>query len=296
MHAWQEWQARGRVVEIAGRRIAVHREGRAGGPTVVALHGYPASSLELAGLVDALAGEADVLVPDLLGFGASDKPAGHHYRVVGQADLLEELLVAEGVAAPVLVAGDYGALVVQELLARVVEGRDRVRPSVAVLTNASLWQHLYRPTPVQRLALTPLAPLVDRLVVERVFTRAWSGVFGAGGLDPRVAHEHWRALAHGDGPAPASRLLQYIPERQAQRRRWEGALTDAGVPLRLLWGDADPVSGAHVADHAVRVLPAAPLRRLRDVGHVVALEAPDVLADEVRAALEQVRTDTRGTT
>ena len=290
---WQEWRQDGRDVVVRRRRLHVHRSDAAsdrGGPTVVGLHGYPASSLELAGLADQL-GDVDVLLPDLLGFGASDKPAGHAYSVAEQADLVEGLLDAEGVEAPVLVAGDYGALVVQELLARLVEGRGRVRPSTAVLTNASLWEHLYRPTVVQRLALTPLAPLVDRLVSERLVTRAWGGVFGDAGLDATVAHEHWQALADGDGPARSSALLQYVPERQHEHRRWEAALLDAGVPLRLVWGDADPVSGAHVADHAVQVLPDVPLRRLAGVGHVVALEAPDVLAHEVRQALAQATRD-----
>jgi hypothetical protein len=38
-------------------------------------------------------------------------------------------------------------------------------------------------------------------------------------------------------------LLGYIKERQAQRERWVTALQTTRVPLRLVNGPADPVSG-----------------------------------------------------
>ena len=39
-----------------------------------------------------------LLLPDLLGFGASDNPADHDYSLHEQADLVEALWAAEGVS------------------------------------------------------------------------------------------------------------------------------------------------------------------------------------------------------
>ena len=47
------------------------------------------------------------------------------------------------------------------------------------------------------------------------------------------------------------------------------------MPRHFLWGDLDPVSGAHMADGIAERLPAADLVRFADVGHWPQLEAPE---------------------
>jgi len=64
-----------------------------------------------------------LLIPDLLGFGDSDKPAGHQYTLVEQADLIEALWHHFGIDHSALIAHDIGGSVAQELLARHNEGR-----------------------------------------------------------------------------------------------------------------------------------------------------------------------------
>jgi pimeloyl-ACP methyl ester carboxylesterase len=52
-------------------RLAYERHGS--GPAVVLLHGWPGDRTDFAELVPRLSGFAHVIVPDLRGFGASDK-------------------------------------------------------------------------------------------------------------------------------------------------------------------------------------------------------------------------------
>ena len=59
------------------------------------LHGFPSSSYDWAKLAPALARRHALLLPDLLGFGASDKPAQHEYSIHEQADIVEALWVRE---------------------------------------------------------------------------------------------------------------------------------------------------------------------------------------------------------
>ena len=54
-----------------GFRLAYDRTGS--GKSVVLLHGWPGDRTDYDLLMPKLAGEADVIVPDLRGFGASDK-------------------------------------------------------------------------------------------------------------------------------------------------------------------------------------------------------------------------------
>ena len=59
--------------------------------------------------------------------------------------------------------------------------------------------------------------------------------------------------------------------------------------MHFVWGDLDPVSGAHVAERIEARLPGWPghrrLERLPDVGHWPPLEAPDEVARAVRGLL-----------
>ena len=130
----EEWWARGELVELeldgAMRMVFVRRMGS--GPHLTLLHGYPSSSHDWAKLAPALTREHTLLLLDFLGFGASEKPADHHYSLHEQADLVEALWAHEGVTRTRVLAHDYAVSVTQELLARRGEGSlaggDRGRP------------------------------------------------------------------------------------------------------------------------------------------------------------------------
>ena len=81
----------------AERAIFVRRMGD--GPAMTLLHGYPSSSHDWAKVAPALRRAHRLLMPDFLGFGASDKPADHDYSLHEQADLVEALWARDGVDA-----------------------------------------------------------------------------------------------------------------------------------------------------------------------------------------------------
>src|SRR3954463_9515982 len=71
----EAWRRAGALTEIAGHQIFVReREGTAGRPPVVFLHGYPSSSYDWRHAFDQLDGHR-LVVFDFLGYGLSDNPA-----------------------------------------------------------------------------------------------------------------------------------------------------------------------------------------------------------------------------
>jgi pimeloyl-ACP methyl ester carboxylesterase len=93
------WWSQGERILItlgeAERTIFVRRLGA--GPSMTLLHGFPSCSYDWAGVAGALAERYSLLLPDLLGFGASDKPTDHDYSIHEQADLVEALWARAGV-------------------------------------------------------------------------------------------------------------------------------------------------------------------------------------------------------
>jgi pimeloyl-ACP methyl ester carboxylesterase len=277
----QAWWSLGRTDSVAGRRIFAVDRGD--GPVLTLLHGWPASSLEWAGALDALAARHRVLAPDLVGFGASEKPRRGAIGIDLQTDLVEAFWAHHGVERTTLVAYDYGAIVTQELLARAREGRLRVQIDAVVLSNAGLRVAAYRPRPFQRLLATPVVGdlLASRISAER-FRASWSQAFGPDHpLDAETAAAHHAALTRDGGLRMQRRLLGYIAERQRRADRWEGVI-DADAPIAgLVWGLADPVSGEHVLREVRGDLPQARVVELPGVGHCPHVEVPDAWAAHV---------------
>jgi pimeloyl-ACP methyl ester carboxylesterase len=291
MTGLEDWFASGQRVALTlpGQPQAVHLFCRVegSGPWVTLLHGFPTCSWDWADVCDALARQYRLLLPDLLGFGDSDKPAGHPYTLIEQADLIGALWRHFAVDQSALIAHDIGGTVAQELLARQNEGRLATRLKTVVFLNAALYHGFSKPRPVQKLLANPLlGPVLARVVTERLFTRNLAAVFStAHPLQPETAHDYWRAFKRRTTAPHIHRLLHYIPERGQHHARWEAALQVTKVPLNFVWGMHDPVSGAPVADVIRRRLPSAPLVPLDGVGHYPQLEAPERVGPALIAAL-----------
>lgn len=98
-----------RTAETNGVRLSAAVGGR--GPLMVLLHGWPQTGRAWAKVMPALAEHHTLLVPDLRGTGASDRPADG-YRKRDQVDDLRGLIDALGLTGPAIVAGhDIGSMV-----------------------------------------------------------------------------------------------------------------------------------------------------------------------------------------
>jgi pimeloyl-ACP methyl ester carboxylesterase len=92
-------------------------------------------------------------------------------------------------------------------------------------------------------------------------------------------------MADGDGVPLMHDLLHYVADRREHEQRWCTALEESPLPATFVWGDLDPVSGAHMIERVEARIPAARVIRLADVGHWPLLEAPDVVAAAIDDAL-----------
>ena len=285
MTTFAEWIAGGarRPVRLAaGDRQIFARTGGAGAWCTL-LHGFPTSSHDWYRIWDALCGRRRLLALDFLGFGESDKPAEHDYSIAEQADVTERLWDALGVPRTALVVHDYGVSVAQELLARLGEGRLTVEIELAVFLNGGLYPELHRPQPAQLLLLDPeQGPRLGERITEETFAQGLARTFSPS-RQPSAdeLREQWAAVSRRDGHRIGHRLIRYIPDRRRNRDRWVGALEHTTVPRHFIWGELDPVSGAHMADGIEAGIPGADILRLADVGHWPQLEAPEVVAAQV---------------
>jgi len=272
-----EWWDAGERVPAGGRELFVRRIGE--GPHMTLLHGFPSSSHDWHKVAPALAERHALLMPDFLGFGASDKPDDHDYSLNEQADLVEELWRQDGVTATVLVGHDYAVSVVQELLARRADGGLSAELSAVHLLNGGLYPDVHRPQPIQLALLDPeQGPALSALANEELFVTGLEPTFPEGYDAAADSAAIWQAVSRSDGHLISYRLIRYLTDREQNADRWTGALETTDAPLAFVWGMLDPISGAHMAERIRERRPDAPLLALEDVGHWPQLEAPDRVA------------------
>ncbi|MDX6506350.1 MAG: hypothetical protein QOG06_994, partial [Gaiellaceae bacterium] len=232
-----EWWERGERVAIAlrgaDRHVWMRRLGA--GPSLTLLHGFPSSSYDWARVVPELAERHELQLVDLLGFGASDKPADHEYSLYEQADLVEAIWSRAGITSTAVLAHDYSVTVAQELLARRAEGELSVELLAVHLLNGGVYPDLHRPVATQTALLDPeQGPRIAAAMTEELFAQTLRPTFGPGHDIARDSADIWQAIARGG--VVLHRLIRFMPERAANADRWVGALEDTDVPLSFVWG------------------------------------------------------------
>ena len=105
---------------INDRRIFYREAGNPALPTIILLHGFPASSHMYRDLIALLADSFHVIAPDYIGFGQSDAPAATEfsYTFDNLADQVAGLIEHLGLETYILYMQDYGGPVGFRLFTR----------------------------------------------------------------------------------------------------------------------------------------------------------------------------------
>jgi pimeloyl-ACP methyl ester carboxylesterase len=270
---------------VDGLAVATYDLGDPAAPPITFLHGYPSSSVDIAPVLDRLGPAVRMVTLDLPGFGASSAPMGHPHSIHAAADAVEALWADRRVAATLLVAHDYSVSVAQELLARRADGGLEVQLDGVVWMNGGLYPDLHRPTLGQQILLDPdKGAELAAAMTRNMFIDGIRGTWGERiPMDEELVGAIWDSMDDGGGAARMHELLHYIADRRTHEARWRTALEGGDLPMTFVWGDLDPVSGAHMIVRVEERIPAARVVRLADVGHWPLLEAPDEVAEAIRA-------------
>ena len=274
----RSWREGGSWFVHRGHSI-YYREAGAG-ETLLLLHGFPTSSWDWHRIWEPLSGRFHLIAPDFIGFGFSAKPRHYEYSIHDQASLVEGLLDERGINRVRILSHDYGVTVAQELLARNESRASALEEGFEIAAvcflNGGLFPESTRPRLIQRLLLTPAGPLLGRLYRKDQLARILQKIFGPDtGPSDEMMSCFWELITYNKGKRIAHRLIRFIPERAQHRSRWVGALQRTRIPLGLVVGTADPVSGINLVERYRQLVPEPRIVELDRVGHYPQLEAPE---------------------
>jgi len=254
-------------------------------PVLLLIHGFPTASIDWQHIWSELSAHFRLITLDMIGFGLSDKPLDYAYSIANQADIFQCLLKKLNITQYHLLAHDYGDTVAQELLARQLDAIDKPSDNKIVsciLLNGGLFPETHRPVLMQKLLISRLGPWLIKLYSFKKFKKVFATICAQPITDEELK-VYWNLLELNNGLAVMPKLIRYMQERRVNRSRWVGALQQATIPLRIIDGIADPISGGHMLERYRQLVPNPDVVELIDVGHYPQVEAPQQVT---AAALE----------
>lgn len=264
--------------EIDGHKIFyLDNERNSAGRTVMFVHGFGDSSVSWMFFARTFRdGDYRIIVPDLLGFGRSDKPADADYGYEAQAKRLLALLQKLNVKSAHLVGNSMGGGIVSEMAL--------LQPqSVASLTLMDAAGVHYKATDL------------DEQVLK-----------GSNFLIPKKPEDFERLLDYVmvQRPVMSQPIKDFLAERAVQNSALDekifygvllkdvGFLTlnlaDIKVPTLILWGDRDRVLSPDNAKVFNRYIPGSRLQYFTGVGHVPMAEVPEQSAQAVTTFIDSL--------
>lgn len=272
--------------EVWVARIAAGRD--VGNPPALLLHGFPTCSYDWRPVLPALAAERDVVLFDFLGFGLSAKP-DRRYGLRLHADTTEAVVRHFGLAVVDLVSHDMGDSVGGELLARSLDGVLDFDIRRRVLSNGSIYLGMAQLTDGQNLLLSLPDAFTPIIGADggAAWRRAIAATFAAGSVvdDAEVAELAELAM-RADGLPMTPRTIRYMEDRQAEERRFTGAIERHPAPLAVVWGDQDPIAVVAMVDELRAARPDVVVTLLEGVGHYPMLEHPEAFGTAVLRGLD----------
>ena len=264
-----KWMKKGDYRNINNCNIFTIDEGDKKLPVVVLIHGYPTSSVDFVKIWGALRKHYRLVTIDMLGFGFSDKPNNRDYTIHKQADLFDSLFSQLEVKEYHLLAHDYGDTVAQELLARQLDKTAKTKCLSCCLLNGGLFPETHRALIFQKLMLSRFGFIFNKLLNFKAFSKTFSSVFGKSSQPSnQELIDYWEVINFNNGKHLFHNLITYMHDRITHRERWVNALQNSGMPIALINGSQDPISGSHlVARYQELNCRLDYLKQLDHVGH-----------------------------
>ncbi|HET6516643.1 MAG TPA: alpha/beta hydrolase [Nitrosopumilaceae archaeon] len=235
------------------------------GDTMVLIHGLGASAERWEYVIPKFQEHFRVVVPDLIGFGYSDKPLVD-YTTEFFAEFLKNFLDKIAVSNPIIVGSSLGGQITAEYA---LNNNDSVQKLILV-SPSGVMKHS--------------TPALDAYVMAALYPNpdaaknAFEMMSGASKeIDPKIIEGFVERMQLPNAKMAFMSTLLGLKNSQIITEK----LSSITVPTLLIWGELDPVIPVKYADSFVSRIKDCRFYRMDACGHTPYVEAPDKFVEIV---------------
>ena len=269
-------------IDVGGKNMHVMQKGE--GKPIVMVHGNPLWGYLYKKILDELDDNHKYLVPDLIGFGFSDKIKIEEHSLQAHQNWMAEFFSSIKEEKIGLVIHDWGGMIG---VAGAMKAGKKIDGLVIMNTCVTAPREGFKPTLFHSLSQLPfLSDILFRgLNFPLSYLRIFSHVKGSFKKDAMRAYKYpLRKFKDNSGPLSLARMVpnnMHHPSVPIERDT-EKYLSSYNGPVKIVWGMNDPVMWK-LRRRTSRLFPQAKIVKTQ-AGHFVQEETPD----EVIAAIKEV--------
>jgi pimeloyl-ACP methyl ester carboxylesterase len=269
---WREYQSLQKVAEVDGRFVSYVDEGE--GDPVVLLHGIPTWGYLWHRWLPALSPARRVLIPDLPGFGYSDKSDTFDRGIGRQAETIDLWLDQLGVESATIVGHDIGGGIALRLATLFPERVSRLCLMNSVCYDSwpvELMLQLGHPEAYRKMSAGAAVTML-RPALKMAFASSPADELLDGLLAPYSTEVGKLSLIRNAAALNTNLTTELTP-----------LLSRIAAPTLIVWGEDDKIQTVKYAERLASDIPQATLVRLRDARHFVMIDQHDAAAKHVTA-------------
>ncbi len=261
----------------SGDKMVYAENGNVTGEPLLLIHGFGGNKDNFTRIARQLEGY-HLIIPDLLGFGASSKTMSADYRSEAQATRLHELLQAKGLAANIHVGGNSmgGAISVTYAAKYPKEVK-----SLWLVDSAGFWSAgIHEALAGATLENNPL--LVNN---NEDFYKMYDFVMYKPPYLPKSVKAVFAQERIANKELHAKILEQIVTDNVEERAK---VIAQYKIPTLVVWGEKDQIIKPETVNLIKEIIPQSEVIMMPEVGHVPMVEALEKTADDYKAFREKL--------
>ncbi len=267
---WREYQSLQKVAELGEQFVSYVDEGS--GDPLVLIHGIPTWGYLWHRWIAAFSPVRRVLIPDLLGFGYSDRSDRFDRSIARQAEMIDAWMEQLGIARATIVAHDIGGGVALRLATLFPErvGRLCVMNTVCYDSWPIEMMLQFGHPEANRKMSAGTAMTMLKQALKMGFAASPDDDVLSGLLAPYSTEVGKLSLIRNAAALNTNLTTEITP-----------LLSGISVPTLILWGEDDRFQLVKYAERLASDIPDARLVRVSDARHFIMLDRPDEVEQHV---------------